>query len=46
MNGNKGGKKVRPMNRSESKYFHTAEKIDEAFLELLEQKDFSYITVK
>lgn len=34
------------MNRAESKYFHTAEKMDEAFLELLERKDFSYITVK
>ncbi len=34
------------MNRAESKYFHTAEKMDEAFLRLLEQKDFSYITVK
>lgn len=34
------------MNRAESKYFHTAEKMDEAFLELLEQKGFSYITVK
>lgn len=34
------------MNRSESKYFHTAEKMDQAFLRLLEQKDFSYITVK
>lgn len=34
------------MNRAESKYFHTAEKMDEAFLTLLEQKDFSYITVK
>lgn len=34
------------MNRSESKYFNTASKMDEAFLELLEHKDFAYITVK
>lgn len=34
------------MNRSESKYFNTAERMDQAFLELLEQKDFAYITVK
>ena len=34
------------MNKSESKYFNTAAKMDEAFLKLLEQKDFAYITVK
>ena len=34
------------MNRSESKYFATAACMDEAFLELLEKKDFAYITVK
>lgn len=34
------------MNKSESKYFNTAIKMDEAFLELLSQKDFAYITVK
>lgn len=34
------------MNRSESKYFATAVRMDEAFLELLEKKDFAYITVK
>ena len=34
------------MNRSESKYFVTAARMDEAFLELLEKKDFAYITVK
>lgn len=34
------------MNKSESKYFATAEKMDEAFLALLEKKDFAYITVK
>lgn len=34
------------MNRSESKYFSTAVKMDKAFLELIEKKDFAYITVK
>lgn len=34
------------MNRSESRYFATAVKMDEAFLALLEKKDFAYITVK
>ena len=34
------------MNRSESKYFATAARMDEAFLELLEKKDFTYITAK
>lgn len=34
------------MNKSESKYFNTAARMDEAFLALLEQKDFAYITVK
>lgn len=34
------------MNKSESKYFATAAKMDKAFLELLEKKDFAYITVK
>lgn len=34
------------MNRSESKYFNTAKKMDEAFLALLDKKDFAYITVK
>lgn len=34
------------MNRAESKYFNTAVKMDEAFLALLEKKDFPYITVK
>lgn len=34
------------MNKSESKYFSTAARMDEAFLELIEKKDFSYITVK
>ena len=34
------------MNKSESKYFATAERMDKAFLELIEKKDFAYITVK
>lgn len=34
------------MNKNESKYFNTATKMDQAFMELLEKKDFSYITVK
>lgn len=34
------------MNRSESKYFATAARMDDAFLELIARKDFAYITVK
>lgn len=34
------------MDRAESKYFNTALRMDQAFLEMLEQKDFAYITVK
>lgn len=34
------------MTRSENKYFATAARMDEAFLALLEEKDFAYITVK
>lgn len=34
------------MNKSESKYFTTAARMDNAFLELIEKKDFAYITVK
>ncbi len=34
------------MNRSQSKYFHTALLMDEALLQLLETKDLQYITVK
>ena len=34
------------MNKSESKYFNTAVKMDKALLELLEKKDFEYITIK
>ncbi len=33
------------MNKSESKYFNTAVKLDQALITLLEQKDFSYITI-
>lgn len=34
------------MNKSESKYYNTALKIDQAFIEILNKKDFEYITVK
>ncbi len=34
------------MNKSESKYFNTAQKMDMALIALLEEKDFEYITVK
>lgn len=34
------------MNKSESKYFNTALRMDEALLVLLEKKDLEYITVK
>lgn len=34
------------MNKSESKYFHTALCMDEALIALLERKDLEYITVK
>lgn len=34
------------MKKSESKYFNTAARMDQAFLELLEKKDMEYITVK
>ncbi len=34
------------MNRPERKYFATAARMDAAFLELLEKKDFAFITVK
>lgn len=33
------------MNRSESKYFNTAKKMDKALISLLEEKSFEYITV-
>lgn len=34
------------MNKSKSKYFRTAQRMDEALLSLLLEKDFEYITVK
>ena len=34
------------MKKSESRYFNTALRMDQAFLKLLEQKDMEYITVK
>ena len=34
------------MNKSESKYFNTAVRMDEALISLLEKKDFEYITIK
>ena len=34
------------MNKNESKYFHTAIKMDEALITLLEKKDFAFITIK
>lgn len=34
------------MNKSESRYFSTAARMDDAFLRLLERKRFEYITVK
>lgn len=35
-----------PLNKSESQYFNTAVKMDRALLELLDIKDFEYITVR
>ncbi len=34
------------MNKNESKYYQTAVKMDKAFLELLDHREFAYITVK
>lgn len=34
------------MNKSESKYFNTAVRMDKAFLELLDRKDLEFISVK
>lgn len=34
------------MNKSESKYFNTALLMDQALLELLEKKDYEFITIK
>ncbi|MCR4675371.1 MAG: TetR/AcrR family transcriptional regulator [Lachnospiraceae bacterium] len=37
---------TQPMNKSQSKYFHTAQLMDEALIYLLEVKAYEYITVK
>lgn len=34
------------MNKSESKYFNTARRMDEALISLLSEKDFQYVTIK
>lgn len=34
------------MNKSESKYFNTARRMNEALLSILEKKEFRYITIK
>ncbi|MDE5556572.1 MAG: TetR/AcrR family transcriptional regulator [Ruminococcus sp.] len=34
------------MNKSESKYFNTARRMNEALLSLLYEKDFEYVTIK
>lgn len=34
------------MNKSESKYFNTARRMDEALISLLYEKDFEYVTIK
>ena len=34
------------MNKNESKYFNTAKKMQTAFIQLLEKKDFEFITIK
>jgi len=39
-------KKAVSLNKSESKYFNTAVKMDKALMTLLEKKDFEYITIK
>ncbi len=37
---------INGMNKSESKYYNTSVKMDMAFLDLLNKKDFEFITVK
>ena len=39
-------KEVSLVNKQTSKYFHTAMRMNEALLSLLEKKDYQYITVK
>ena len=34
------------MNKNESKYFHTAKKMNDALIALLETKEYEYITIK
>lgn len=34
------------MNKSDSKYFNTARRMDEALISILREKDFSYVTIK
>lgn len=34
------------MSKSGSKYFNTSKRMDDAFIELIDKKDFEYITVK
>lgn len=34
------------MNKSESRYFNTARRMDEALISLLSEKDFQYVTIK
>lgn len=34
------------MNKAESKYFNTAARMDEALIDLLQKKDFAYITIR
>lgn len=44
--GNLYGKKAVKMNKTGSRYFLTAKRMDETFLQILEKKDYEYITVK
>lgn len=37
---------MKAVNKSESKYFNTAVRMDEALMALLEKKDFEYISIK
>ncbi len=34
------------MNKNESKYFNTANKMHDALIQILDRKDFEYISVK
>lgn len=46
LHSRKAKKEAHTLHRSESKYFHTAAKMDEALLALLAKKELTYITVK